>query len=87
MWTPVGLHPNCKKHLKSAKVDAEYNLPTGVPKASNQYMRLLIYGEVRVGRPLAFVPTALHYKGRAEHTMPAEIPNARMNRTAKASHE
>jgi len=26
----VGLHSNCKKHLKSTKVDAEYNLLTWV---------------------------------------------------------
>jgi hypothetical protein len=29
---PVSLHPNCKKHLKSTKVDAKYNLQTWVPK-------------------------------------------------------
>jgi hypothetical protein len=46
----VSPHPNCKKHLKkSTKVDAEYNLPTGVPKTRvNKTKRQIPGVELRV---------------------------------------
>ena len=56
--TPVGLHPNCKKHLKkSTKVDAEYNWPTWVPKTRVNMTKRRIPGvDLRVHHVLPRVP-------------------------------